>query len=440
MRNHILICGFILCGFAAANARADDKPAASPDFKKDVLPILEAKCIRCHGAQRRGGKLDMRTAEVMLEGGVSGPAFKPANAKKSLMIEMIHYNEMPPKKEKLRVEKDELELLRKWIDAMPVRSGSAVAESQASAAQLRETIEKSLAYLEKDGLEWETKKCVSCHHGPWMMWSGYEAKKRGFAVNDESLQIVRAGALKAYGSHPKLQPTNRDILNELSINVIYLTFGMGAAGEPDAETAKLFDRAAAHLLEQQKEDGSWKVFIKTAPDGLMAPLIDCDEATTLWALLALNYREPSGISKEALENSKDRGLKFLSDNPPGDKLQSLVLRIMLNKRLGKTDDVQGLVKQLLALQKEDGGWSQTKKLASDALGTGQALVALTTAGVALDEPAFAKARSYLINNQRQNGAWYVVSRAYEPPEFSSYIGTAWATLGLVRTFPPVTPE
>jgi len=303
------------------------------------------------------------------------------------------------------------------------------------APQVRQTVEKSLVFLEKDGLDWETTKCVSCHHGPWMMWSGYEAKKRGFTVNEKSLAQVRAGALKAYTTHPTMRPTNRDVLNDLGINVIYLTFGMGAAGAPDAETAKFFDKAAAHLLEQQKENGSWKVFITKTPDGRMAPIIDHDDVTTMWALLALNYREPSGISKDALAKSKAKGLKFLSDNPPSDDLQALVLRIMLNQRLDKTDDVQALVKQLLTLQKDDGGWSQAKKLKSDALGTGQALVALTTAGVTAKNPAVAKAWGYLIKTQKPNGSWDVNSRAYQRPEFSSYMGTAWATLALVRTLP-----
>ncbi len=301
--------------------------------------------------------------------------------------------------------------------------------------QVRQTVEKSLAFLEKNGLEWETTKCVSCHHGPWMMWSGYEAKKRGFTINEKSLEQVRVTALKAYSKHPTLRPTNRAVLNDLSINVIYLPFGMGAAGEPDAETAKFFDKAAAHLLEQQKENGSWQVFITKAPDGLMAPLIDRDDVTTLWALLALNYREPSDISKDVLDKSKAKGLKFLSDHPPSDDLQSLVLRILLNKRLGKTAEVQALVEQLLTLQKDDGGWSQTKKLRSDALGTGQALVALSTAGLTAKDPAVAKAWSYLIENQKPDGSWFVQSRAYQRPEFSSYMGTAWATLALVRTLP-----
>lgn len=316
-------------------------------------------------------------------------------------------------------------------------------EAPVGLPQVRRTVEKSLPFLATAGLEWETKRCVSCHHGPWMMWSGYEAKKRGFAVNDLALEQVRAGALKAYGTHPKLQPTNRDALTDLKINVIYLTFAMGATGEPDAETAKFFDKAAGHLLAQQKENGSWKVFIQKTTKGvtttfLMAPLIDSDDVTTLWALLFLNYREPAGISREALDQSKAKGLQFLRENPPSDTLQSLVLRIMLNQRLGKVDDVQTLVQQLVTMQNDDGGWSQAKKLRSDALGTGQALVALSTAGATARDPAVAKAWGYLIKNQKPDGSWFVVSRAYEPPEFSSYMGTAWATLGLVRTLPEST--
>jgi hypothetical protein len=314
-------------------------------------------------------------------------------------------------------------------------------EPSVDASQVRQAVEKSLPFLEQAGLTWETTKCVSCHHGPLMMWSGYEAKKRGFVVNEESLEQVRVGALKAYSKHPTMRPTSRDMLNDLAINLTYLTFGMSAAGEPDAETAKFFDQIAAHLLQQQQEDGSWKVIIKkTSPEGVtttfyMPPLIDSDDVTTLWALLVLNYREPAGIAKETLDKSKERGLKFLSDNLYSDTLQSLVLRIMLNQRLGKADEVQNLVKQLLAAQKDDGGWSQTKKLGSDALGTGQALVALTTAGVTAQEPAVAKAWAYLIKNQKPDGSWSVASRAYEPHEFSSYMGTAWTTLGLVRTLP-----
>lgn len=115
----VLFGGLLFFSLAEENVLAEDKSEAAPDFKKDVLPIFEEKCLRCHGAKRRGGKLDMRTLEAMLEGGDTGAAIKPGNAKKSLLIELIHYKEMPPKKEKNFVTPAELELLRRWIDSMP---------------------------------------------------------------------------------------------------------------------------------------------------------------------------------------------------------------------------------------------------------------------------------------------------------------------------------
>lgn len=115
----VLFGGLLFCSLAEEKVLAEDKPEAAPDFKTDILPIFEEKCLRCHGAKRRGGKLDMRTLDAMLEGGDTGAAIKPGNAKKSLLIELIHYKEMPPKKEESFVTPAELELLRRWIDAMP---------------------------------------------------------------------------------------------------------------------------------------------------------------------------------------------------------------------------------------------------------------------------------------------------------------------------------
>lgn len=119
IRPHVFLFGLLTCGLASTSTGADDKQVAAPDFKRDVFPILDAKCLHCHGAKRRDGKLDMRSLKSMLVGGVSGPAIKPGNAQKSLLIELIHYKEMPPKKEPARVTNEELALLRKWITAMP---------------------------------------------------------------------------------------------------------------------------------------------------------------------------------------------------------------------------------------------------------------------------------------------------------------------------------
>jgi mono/diheme cytochrome c family protein len=115
----IFLGGLLISSLAEGNAWADEKREPAPDFQKDVLPIFAEKCLRCHGAKRQGGKLDMRTLETMLTGGDTGPAIKPGHANQSLLIELIHHQEMPPKKEKSAVTSSELDLLRRWIDSMP---------------------------------------------------------------------------------------------------------------------------------------------------------------------------------------------------------------------------------------------------------------------------------------------------------------------------------
>jgi hypothetical protein len=106
----------VACCVALFALTAEAAMPAAPDFKSDVLPILEAKCIACHGA-RKQGKLDLRTREAMLKGGNTGPAIEPGKPDKSLMIELIHFNEMPPKKSKERVTAGEMKLLKAWIEA-----------------------------------------------------------------------------------------------------------------------------------------------------------------------------------------------------------------------------------------------------------------------------------------------------------------------------------
>jgi len=120
MRPTLLILAAFSFAWLAAPAADSAKPepkAPQVDFARDVLPMLEAKCNRCHGARQRKGGVDLRTREAMLKGGVSGPALVPGDSGKSLIVELVHFNEMPPKKNKTRVTPEELKQLKAWIDA-----------------------------------------------------------------------------------------------------------------------------------------------------------------------------------------------------------------------------------------------------------------------------------------------------------------------------------
>ena len=58
-------------------------PAADLTFSQDVAPILQHKCLSCHGEGELMSQLDLRTREGMLRGGLRGPRLFPAGPRKA---------------------------------------------------------------------------------------------------------------------------------------------------------------------------------------------------------------------------------------------------------------------------------------------------------------------------------------------------------------------
>ena len=119
-RQHFLI-PLILLTLAAGRvilSGADPQPAKekSPSFVGEILPILQAKCWRCHGEKVRRADLDLRTPASILAGGETGPAVVPGKPDDSLLYENVHGGAMPPNK-KDPLSKAEVELVRDWIEA-----------------------------------------------------------------------------------------------------------------------------------------------------------------------------------------------------------------------------------------------------------------------------------------------------------------------------------
>ena len=49
------------------------------------------------------------------------------------------------------------------------------------AVQARETADRAIPYIEKEGTAWiKDRKCLSCHYAGYMLWSFHEARERGF--------------------------------------------------------------------------------------------------------------------------------------------------------------------------------------------------------------------------------------------------------------------
>jgi hypothetical protein len=114
---------FLIAPLAAQEAKLDPDHAAKMAkglelFKKQVRPVLEAKCLRCHG----GGKmvesdLDLADREGLLKGGQAGPAIVVGKSKESLLLRLINHARephMPRGGDKLPVAT--IHAFAEWID------------------------------------------------------------------------------------------------------------------------------------------------------------------------------------------------------------------------------------------------------------------------------------------------------------------------------------
>ncbi|QDV20847.1 Planctomycete cytochrome C [Gimesia panareensis] len=91
--------------------------AAEPDFKKEVVPIFQQHCIRCHNDSTKDGGLSLETKQAALQGGENGKILTPGVAAESMLLDYVFgpEPEMPKKGEPLS--KEEIDTLRNWIKA-----------------------------------------------------------------------------------------------------------------------------------------------------------------------------------------------------------------------------------------------------------------------------------------------------------------------------------
>ncbi|GDY09663.1 MAG: DUF1549 domain-containing protein [Planctomycetota bacterium] len=103
----------LLCGFAVSrDTAAENSPV--PKFESDIAPILEARCLKCHGDGKLEAGLDLRRRFLIVKGGDSGAGLVEGNPDESLLLQKIDADEMPPKDEG-RLDDKQKALLRRWI-------------------------------------------------------------------------------------------------------------------------------------------------------------------------------------------------------------------------------------------------------------------------------------------------------------------------------------
>jgi mono/diheme cytochrome c family protein len=89
------------------------------DFVKQVRPIIEQNCVKCHGSEKQKGKLRLDSKEAAMKGGKDGVVIVTGNADKSELVRRITLPKsdddfMPNEGDPLA--KEQIALLRDWIN------------------------------------------------------------------------------------------------------------------------------------------------------------------------------------------------------------------------------------------------------------------------------------------------------------------------------------
>jgi hypothetical protein len=282
--------------------------------------------------------------------------------------------------------------------------------------------------------------CVACHAQPVASMAVETARVRGWRVDE------------AVGK--SVAEESERVRRSLSANMQVLLQGREVGGTPDTQLYESMMMAAARqpadpstdalvhfLLAKQQPAGNWNGI------GTRAPIQDGDFSRTAMAIQTLTVYGMPGRKAEIAERV-GRAADWLAKHSP-QSTQERMMQILGFKWAGVQAGLRETrTKELIALQRPDGGWAQTPYLASDAYATGQVLYTLHETGFAsADDPAFLRGVEFLLRTQKEDGSWYVKSRAmkiqpyfqsgfpYDHDQWISASATAWATMALSFTAP-----
>jgi mono/diheme cytochrome c family protein len=180
-------------------------PQKAVVYRDVIAPIMQAKCVSCHGEEKKKGKLQMHNFAALMKGGGDGATTVIAkNSKDSLMIVRANLptdddEHMPPSDEP-QLTKEEVALLKWWIETGASESAT-VAASKPTA-----DVEGALAVLLAKGL-------------PKVAAPAKVAKPKPAALTDAEKKQVAEITAKMQALNASLMPLAQDT-EQLRLGVI----------------------------------------------------------------------------------------------------------------------------------------------------------------------------------------------------------------------------
>ncbi len=250
-------------------------------------------------------------------------------------------------------------------DVMKALHISAIQPAQVQSAktsELREAVRKSSALMERvSGAFFAEGGCASCHSHNITGMALQKARMAGVhfpnsdAESARSVQNTVSWPAQQQRLMLRFDPPGGPSMTGYTL----MQFAVDSV-KPNATT----DTMAHNTAVQQQLNGSWRV------DGIVRPPMQDGEFTeTAIAIWSLDHYGPPGRNEEYRARI-GRGVSWLSHAMPvtaEDRNMQLLGSLWGGADRSATDRY---ARDLIATQRQDGGWSQTAYLASDAYATG----------------------------------------------------------------------
>lgn len=107
---------------APASSLQLQEPQDTVSFAKQILPIFQNRCAKCHGAEGEDGEVRTEVSLSLLEyervmiGSEFGTVIEAGDPDGSFLVDMITAGDMPPEGEGDKVPAEEIALIRSWIE------------------------------------------------------------------------------------------------------------------------------------------------------------------------------------------------------------------------------------------------------------------------------------------------------------------------------------
>jgi hypothetical protein len=331
----------------------------------------------------------------------------------------------------------------------PALAGEPPTTPRATTPQVRRAVDRAISYLQTESAAWlRTRKCAACHHVPMPLWALGEAERQGYAIDKtflaDTVESLLGSKEKLLASrifpNPADPPDPRPQGRGLNMGLPFLAVAARSLPRLEKRQEQSLKLIAEEIVRKQQPDGSWEFFAT-----LRRPPINESQATdAAWIIMALQG-EAGPDAPESRRAALAKATAWLDAATPSDLHQEKVLRLMLATRSGRPRDRwQSAIDELFALQRADGGWSQTvPEPKSDAFASGQTLYVLALAGYTAERPEIRRAIDFLVATQKPDGSWPMISRSTPNGEPGSAklltpitcAASSWATLGLARLVP-----